>query len=98
MGSTGPGANFCNANNICECQVAAGGNSYAECCSTECSTNGCGGCATGCKSMHFHNPSIAFPFRCHYETKPLLSSFVFTFTVDYCYDSCGYLYCVPEDF
>ena len=26
------------------------------------------------------------------------SSFVFTFTVVYCYDSCGYLYCVPEDF
>jgi len=58
---TGPGDgyNFCNAiTNVCECQVAAGGNSLRQCCTAN--SNGVygeGGCNNSCKSMHFH-PSI----------------------------------------
>ena len=53
----------CNANNQCECQVAAGGNGSGECCTAD---SGCvtgeGGCAPRCKSMYFY-PSIASPFH-----------------------------------
>ena len=92
LSGTGPGDgyNFCNSNNVCECQVAADGGGLFKCCTAECTGSGCGDCASGCKSMHFHDPSIAFPFRCHYETKkPLLSSFVVTFTVVGCYEGDG---------
>ena len=79
---SGDGYVFCNANNVCECPVADGGNSQYQCCTADSGDlTGVNGCKSGCKSMHFHYPSIAFPFRCHYETKPLLSSFVFTFAL-----------------
>ena len=59
---SGDGFTFCNANNLCECQVAGGGNSRYQCCTDASSGNtGEGGCASNCKSMHFH-PSIASPF------------------------------------
>ena len=57
---SGDGYIFCNANNLCECQVADGGNSGGQCC-TEKAYYGEGGCNKYCKSMHFH-PSIASPF------------------------------------
>jgi len=54
------------------CEVADGGNPCLGCCTTPCTGSGCGDCATGCKSMHFH-PSNASPFHCyyHYQTKPV---------------------------
>ena len=64
---SGDGFTFCNANNQCECQVAAEGNGYLECCTTPYPPSdnrddyGKGGCNPNCKSMHFH-PSIASPF------------------------------------
>jgi len=61
---TGPGdgCTFCNANNVCECQVAALGNSDFQCCTVaNPGAYGEGGCNSSCKSMHFH-PSIASPF------------------------------------